>query len=125
MQYRKRPGLFQDVGKTDRIEKIFAAVVNAADPVHHDDLVAHQSTEPGIEVLILGKPAMPAKIELVSFVSHGTTQAADIVVPFQYGHFCAIDAQFMARGQPGRSSAQYHHMTRVFHRSEEHTSELQ
>ncbi len=114
-QHRHRVRLLQDVGELHRVIVEDAAVVNAADPLHHHDLAFHQSAKPAVQVFVLGEPAVAAEVELEPLDLDRVAQPADEIVAVQHRGLDAICAQFMSDGESGRAGAQNHHVLAALH----------
>src|SRR6185295_1113841 len=67
-----------DVAEGDRIVEEATLMIDAADAVHRHQFTLHQAMKPGVEIGILGEPAVSAEIEAITVSLHGDAEAADV-----------------------------------------------
>ena len=106
MQDCQRTGLLENVTELNRVEEIFSVVIDATDPINHDQFAFQQALEPVVECLVLGKPPMATQIESISVHMDGTTQAANEGIALQHGNLTTVRRYFMPGSQAGGTSTE-------------------
>ena len=104
MQDRERPGLLENVAEANRVKEIFSVVIDATDPVNHDQFAFEQAFEPFVEGLVFGKPSMATQIKPITVQMDGTTQTANKGITLQDGNLPTVRRYFMSGSQAGGAS---------------------